>query len=606
LSKNKKVRWEFFLQIPEEVIEKIKEQNDIVDVISDTVRLKRAGRNFSGLCPFHSEKTPSFSVSQDKQIYKCFGCGEAGNVITFVMKTKNLPFVEAAKLLADRANIPLDLEGGKKSSINQKKEIIYKVNTEAARFFFANLYKNPHAKEYFLRRGITEGTLKRFGLGYSLDGWNHLLKYLRGKGFNDTIIQEAGLVIKSEKGSVYDRFRNRVIFPVFNYNGKVIGFGGRVLDDSKPKYLNSPETLVFQKGINLYGLNFAIKNGIPERYFIVVEGYMDCISLHQYGITNAVASLGTALTINQARLLKRYADKVIISYDADLAGQKATLRGLEILTEAGLDVRVLTVPQGKDPDEFIRSNGKEAFLKLVEGSLPLIDYRLNKAKDGIDFSDNKMLIKYGDRVTEILANLNPIEKDVYVKKISEETGIREQAVYDLLSKKMTMNHKDFNNMNNKEEIGTKLYVEPAYMKAERSILKLMLKEEYFQYIKEHISSNNLILDVHKEIYSIIIETQQQYGFENFEKYIELKLQNPEIIKEWINIKELSVVKGISEIDVLIADYIYQIKKYQLEKIKKDIFIKLKQCEEKGRFEESLQLVKEAKEIDKKLKGLERG
>lgn len=594
------------MQIPEDIIEKIKEQNDIVDIVSDSVRLKRSGRNFSGLCPFHNEKTPSFSVSQDKQIYKCFGCGEAGNVITFVMKTKNLPFMDAAKLLADRANIPLDLEGGRKNPLSEKKKLIYEINTEAARFFFSNLYKNSNAKQYFLRRGITEGTLKRFGLGYSLDGWHNLLKYLRSKGYNDAMIQEAGLAIKSEKGSVYDRFRNRVMFPVFDYKGKVIGFGGRVLDDSKPKYLNSPETLVFQKGTNLYGLNFAIKNGIRERYLIVVEGYMDCISLHQYGITNVVASLGTALTVNQARLVKRYADKVVISYDADLAGQMATVRGLEILTEAGLGVTVLTVPQGKDPDEFIRSNGKEAFLKLVDKSLPLIDYRLNKAKEGIEFSNNEMLIKYGDRVTEILANINPIEKDVYVKKISEETGIREQAVYDLLSKKMTINHKDFNSVNNKEVIGTKLYVEPAYLKAERSILRLMFQEEYFEHIKEHISYDELVMSVHKDIFVIILKTQEKYGFQDIEKHIEANLQNPNIFKEWIAIKELSVIKGELQIDVLIMDYIYQIKKYQLEKEKKYILSKLKLCEEKGQFEESLKLVKQAKDLELKFKRLERG
>ncbi|SHI37104.1 DNA primase [Clostridium cavendishii DSM 21758] len=594
------------MQIPEDILEKIKEQNDIVDVISDSLRLKKSGRNFWGLCPFHNEKSPSFSVSQDKQIYKCFGCGEAGNVITFVMKTKNLPFIDSAKYLADRANIPLELDGNKKNPISKKREIFYNLNVEVARFFFANLYKNKVAKEYFLRRGITEGTLKKFGLGYSLDNWHGLLNYLRKKGYRDDIIQEAGLAIKSEKGSIYDRFRNRVMFPVFDLRGKVIGFGGRVLDDSKPKYLNSPETLVFQKGTNLYGLNFAIKSNIQDRCLVVVEGYMDCISLHQYGITNVVASLGTALTINQARLIKRYADRVVISYDADLAGQIATLRGLEILTNAGLEVRVLTVPQGKDPDEFIRSNGKEAFLKLINTAVPLIDYRLNKAKEGIDFSNNEMLIKYGDRVTEILAQLNPIEKDVYLKKIAEETGIREQAFYDLLSRKMIINNKDSNNMNNKEENGTKLYVEPAYLKAERSILKLMLNEENFAYIKEHISLDDLIMREHKEIYSIVDKLVSEENSRFNIKSVELKIQDPGTFKEWIEIKELSVVKGELSIDVLILDYINKIKKYKLEKIKKNILSKLKFCESKGEFEESLKLVKEAKDIDAKLKRLERG
>ena len=393
------------MQISEEILEKIKSQNDIVDVISERVRLKKAGRNFTGLCPFHNEKTPSFSVSQEKQIYKCFGCGEAGNVISFVMKEKNLPFIEAVKYLANRANIPLEIGNGEKSKSAKKKDLLYRVNVEAAKFFFSNLMNNKNAKEYFLNRGIKEETIKKFGLGFANDSWNNLMFYLRKKGVSDILLEEAGLIsVNKEKGRKYDRFRNRVMFPVFDYQGKVIGFGGRVLDDSKPKYLNSPETLVFQKGTNLYGLNFALKHNMNERYFVIVEGYMDLISLHQYGITNVVASLGTALTINQARLLKRYADKVVISYDADMAGQMATLRGLEVLRTAGFDVRVLSIPQGKDPDEYVRSNGKEAFLKLINSAAPLIDYRIKKAEDGIDFRNSQSVILYAKRIMEIISD----------------------------------------------------------------------------------------------------------------------------------------------------------------------------------------------------------
>ncbi|WP_294379168.1 DNA primase, partial [uncultured Clostridium sp.] len=357
------------MQIREEVIERIKQDNDIVDIISESVRLKKSGRNYIGLCPFHNDKSPSMSVSQEKQIYKCFSCGEAGNVITFVMKYKKLTFQEAAKYLADKAGIPLEVGNSKESQITKKKDLLYKINTEAARYYFSNLQRNSFSKDYFLKRGIKEDVIKRFGLGYAPDGWHNLIMYLRKKGFNDNIMLEAGLISKSEKsGNTYDRFRNRVMFPVFDVRGKVIGFGGRVLDDSKPKYLNSPETPVFHKGTNLYGLNFATKNKLEQDYIIIVEGYMDLISLHQHGITNTVASLGTALTVNQARLLKRYVNKVIISYDADVAGQTATLRGLEILRNAGFDVKVLKVPQGKDPDEFVRNNGKEAFLRLVDNA----------------------------------------------------------------------------------------------------------------------------------------------------------------------------------------------------------------------------------------------
>ena len=551
------------MQISEEILEKIKSQNDIVDVISERVRLKKAGRNFTGLCPFHNEKTPSFSVSQEKQIYKCFGCGEAGNVISFVMKDKNLPFIEAVKYLANRANIPLKLGNGEQSQSNRKKELLYKVNVEAAKFFFSNLMNNQNAKEYFLNRGIKEETIKKFGLGYANDSWNSLMFYLRKKGINDGLLEEAGLIsVNKEKGRKYDRFRNRVMFPVFDYQGKVIGFGGRVLDDSKPKYLNSPETLVFQKGTNLYGLNFALKHNMSERYFVIVEGYMDLISLHQYGITNVVASLGTALTINQARLLKRYADKVVISYDADLAGQMATLRGLEILRTAGFDVRVLSIPQGKDPDEYVRSNGREAFLKLINNAEPLIDYRIKKAEEGIDFKNSQSVILYSKRIMDIISDLDPIEKDVYIKKASENTGIKEQALYDILKIKMKDNREnDFRN--NKEEDRSKLYVEPGFLKAERTLLKMMLEnEEYLQYIEERISENDFILLEHKEIFTVIILGKGE-NINNIESFIESRLSNAKSIGELVKIKEENIFFA-DNIKVQIDDLINEIHSYKLK------------------------------------------
>lgn len=588
------------MQISEEILEKIKSQNDIVDVISERVRLKKAGRNFTGLCPFHNEKTPSFSVSQEKQIYKCFGCGEAGNVISFVMKDKNLPFIEAVKYLANRANIPLRLGNGEQSQSNRKKDLLYRVNVEAAKFFFSNLMNNQNAKEYFLNRGIKEGTIKKFGLGYANDSWNSLMFYLRKKGINDVLLEEAGLIsVNKEKGRKYDRFRNRVMFPVFDYQGKVIGFGGRVLDDSKPKYLNSPETLVFQKGTNLYGLNFALKHNMSERYFVIVEGYMDLISLHQYGITNVVASLGTALTINQARLLKRYADKVVISYDADLAGQMATLRGLEILRTAGFDVRVLSIPQGKDPDEYVRSNGREAFLKLINNAEPLIDYRIKKAEEGIDFKNSQSVILYSKRIMDIISDLDPIEKDVYIKKASENTGIKEQALYDILKSKMKDNREnDFRN--NKAEDRSKLYVEPGFLKAERTLLKMMLEnEEYLQYIEERISENDFILLEHKEIFTVIILAKGE-NINNIESFIESRLSNAKSIGELVKIKEENIFFA-DNIKVQIDDLINEIHSYKLKQRIDQLRKEQKELENQGRVEESIKLAIELASITKKLK-----
>ena len=588
------------MQISEEILEKIKSQNDIVDVISERVRLRKSGRNFTGLCPFHNEKTPSFSVSQEKQIYKCFGCGEAGNVISFVMKEKNLPFIEAVKYLANRANIPLEMNNGEKSKSAKKKDLLYRVNVEAAKFFFSNLMNNQNAKEYFLNRGIKEETIKKFGLGFANDSWNSLMFYLRKKGINDVLLEEAGLIsVNKEKGRKYDRFRNRVMFPVFDYQGRVIGFGGRVLDDSKPKYLNSPETLVFQKGTNLYGLNFALKHNMSERYFVIVEGYMDLISLHQYGITNVVASLGTALTINQARLLKRYADKVIISYDADMAGQMATLRGLEVLRTAGFDVRVLNIPQGKDPDEYVRSNGKEAFLKLINSAEPLIDYRMKKAEEGIDFKNSQSLILYAKRIMEIISDLDPVEKDVYIKKASENTGIKEQTLYDILKSKMKGNREN-NFRNNKEEDRSKLYVEPGFLKAERSILKIMLKnKEYLQYIEERISENDFILLEHKEIFTVIMLAKGE-NINNIDSFIESKLNNTKSIGELVKIREENIFFA-DDVKVQINDLINEIHSYKLKQRIDQLRKEQKELENQGKIEESIKLAIELASITKKLK-----
>jgi len=583
--------------ISDEVIQKVKDENDIVDIISETVKLKKAGRNFTGLCPFHNEKTPSFSVSQEKQIYKCFGCGEAGNVITFLMKTKKLTFIDSLKLLADRANIDVDFDENK-STAGKKYEKIYLLNVDTAKYFHNSLMKNKKAMSYFLNRGITEKLIRNFGLGYSNDSWNSLLKYLKTKGYSELDILNAGLIIKSPKGTYYDRFRNRVMFPVFDYRGRLIGFGGRVMDDTKPKYLNSPETSVFKKGINLYGLNFVVKN-LKDDFIIIVEGYMDCIALHQYGIANAAASLGTALTINQAKLIKRYVDKVIIAYDADIAGQMATLRGLEILKQAGLDVRVLTVPEGKDPDEYIRNNGREAFNKLLLNALPLIDYRIKKVREGIDIKNPDNLVQYVEKALQILFDLDSVERDVYIKKISEETNIKDQALYDMFNNKMQNNVKKDENLNTDSDFGQNLYLEPAFLKAERTLLKLMLEDQSaLEYAQKNIIKNSFVIESHNIIFEQIISLKD-IDSESRKKAIEIKLTDPETIKAWINILECEIVYEKNNIDNLVKECIREIKKYKFEESKKEIMGKIKQFEAEGKIQESLELAKELIKIQKK-------
>jgi DNA primase len=416
---------------PDEIIEEVRISNDIVDVVGEYVKLERKGQYMFGNCPFHKEKTPSFSVTPSKQMYYCYGCGKGGNVFHFIMNAENLEFVEAVRLLAERAKIELpegDNEEEKKEAA-LKREVL-KVNVEAARFFYSQLNSDHgiEARKYLSDRGLTENTVKRFGLGFSGDGKDSLYKYLKDKGFGDEPIIKSGLFIARKSGGYYEKFSGRIIFPIFDIRGNVIGFGGRVTDSSMPKYLNSPETCVYSKGRNLYALNFAKNSG--QKKIIVVEGYMDVISLHQRGIINTVASLGTALTESQGRILKKYAEEIIISYDSDVAGQAAALRGLDLLNDIGCNVRVLTVPDGKDPDEFIKKNGPDAFKKLVDSSLSLIEYKIKVLKNQIDTETTEGKINFLNKTADILAKVdNRLEREMYTKKLAQEYEISQESVY---------------------------------------------------------------------------------------------------------------------------------------------------------------------------------
>lgn len=585
----------------EEIIQKIKEENDIVDIVSEVVTLKKTGKNYLGRCPFHNEKTPSFTVSSEKQIYKCFGCGEAGNVISFVMKTRNMAFPEAVKLLGEKVGIVVDDADspGKSSAANEKFKRMYDINIQAARYFYTNLKRFKAPYEYLKGRGITDETIKKFGIGFSLDNWQGIRSYLKQRGFSEEEILELGLTTKNEKGNIYDRFRNRIIFPVFNVSGRVIGFGGRVLDDSKPKYLNSPETPIFHKGTNLYGLNLAIKNN-PARTVIMVEGYMDVISLSQQGVTNVVATLGTALTEGQCKLLKRYIDTVIVSFDSDVAGQNATIRGLEILQKSGFDLKILQIPSGKDPDEFIRSYGREKFLNLVDGALPIIDFKLRMAEKGIDFSKQEMVIKYLKRVVNVLKDLDPLEKAVYIKQVSEKSGIGEEAIMESLDKNPNKSIENSKNHNINRKFGQKLYLEPGFVRAERTVLSLALDKRLSDKIFSNVSEDDLILKAHKVIYKTIKENNM-CSKEELIKIINLQtMQDSEFTKEWIKIQEYKVDIDEGSIDKMVSDCVNNIKKYKLEESRKKIMDKIRKCESEGLVEETLMLARELMDIQKEM------
>ncbi len=454
----------------DELIDEIKSSNDIVDTISQYVTLKRSGRSFFGLCPFHKEKSPSFSVSPDKQIFHCFGCGVGGNVIHFISKIENLDFRETLEFLAERSGI--ELPTSENEQFNQRqilKDKVYKINEETAKFYHENLYK-PTAKpaqEYVKTRKLNNATLKSFLIGYS-GTYNELYNNLRQKGFTNEEILASSLVNKNDRGQYIDRFRNRLMIPIMDVRGKVIAFGGRVLDKSLPKYINSPENIVYSKGRNLFGLNVAKKGNLDK--IVIVEGYMDAISLYQRGITNVVASLGTALTESQGRLLRKYAGQVIISYDSDGAGQAATMRGLEILKNLGCDVRILQMEGAKDPDEYVIKYGSGRFNLLVEQAISLIEFKVKVLKGKYNLENTNDKIKFLQEIAKLLVNIeSQIELEIQISNISRDYGISKEAIYAEINK--------IKYINKKEETETNKIAKPIIKKQEKNIDEATIKRE---------------------------------------------------------------------------------------------------------------------------------
>ena len=420
------------MAFPEGFIYELKSRNDITEVISSYVSLKRRGRNMVGLCPFHGEKTPSFNIYTETDSFYCFGCGAAGAVITFIMKIENLDYVEAVKYLAQRAGLDMP-EDSYDDSLNKLRRRVFEANREAARYFYRRLMseEGKNALGYLRGRMLTDATIRHFGLGYAPDSWTGLCDYLKSKGFKENELVSANLAVRRHSGKgIIDRFRDRVMFPIIDLRGNVIAFGGRIMTDAKPKYLNSSDTPVFKKSENLFSLNNAKNTG--SRALLLCEGYMDVISVNQAGFRNAVASLGTALTTEQAVLMKRYADEIIICYDADEAGQKATARAIPILRAAGLNIRVLTIPNGKDPDEFIRSKGADgpaAFRAIIEASGNDVDYRLQKLRSEFNLAVSDGVVDYLEAAAHLMAEIeSPIERDVYVSKLSKEFGVDKNAL----------------------------------------------------------------------------------------------------------------------------------------------------------------------------------
>lgn len=425
------------MPIPDDFMQELRMRTDITEIVSSYVNLKRRGRNLVGLCPFHGEKTPSFNIYPETGSFYCFGCGAGGDVITFIRRIENLDYLEAVKLLAQRAGMTVPENTFDNSNAKLKMRIL-EANREAARFFNNQLYteQGKPALDYLHNRQLTDRTIRRFGLGFAPNSRYALLDHLKKLGFTEYELQQANLCIKGNYDKSFDRFYNRVMFPIIDLRGNVIAFGGRIMGDGKPKYLNTSDTLVFKKSGNLFALNFAKASG--ESKLILAEGYMDVIALHQAGFKNAVATLGTALTSEQALLMKRYTSEVIISYDADEAGQKATTRAISLLRDAGIIIRVLTVPNGKDPDEFIKSHGIHGparFKQLIDNAGNDIEYKLQKIKARVDTSTSQGKIIYINEVVKVLAEIDSrIEWEIYASKIGAETSVDKSAIIQQIEK----------------------------------------------------------------------------------------------------------------------------------------------------------------------------
>lgn len=507
------------MPFPDSFLQELKLRSDITEIASSYVNLKRHGRNMVGLCPFHGEKTPSFNIYTESGSFYCFGCGAGGDVITFIMKIENLDYVEAVKFLAQRAGMEMP-ENTYDDSLSKLRMRIYEANREAARFFHATLLsqRGQSGLNYLRGRALSDRTIRHFGLGFADDDWNSLCNHLKSKGFSEYEIYSANLAFKRKNGNgIYDRFVNRVMFPIIDLRGNVIAFGGRIMTDEKPKYLNTSDTPVFKKSENLFSLNNAKSSG--TRTLILCEGYMDVIALNQAGFTNAVATLGTALTNEQAVLMKRYADEVIICYDADGAGQKATARAIDILRNAGLPIKILTVPSGKDPDEFIRSkgdNGPAAFKLLIEKCGNDIEYRLMKLKENYNLNTTDGKVAFLNEAVKIVATIeSPIERDVFASKLCAELEIDKNAFLEQISKVKRRDRREnikketrqiqaeLNGQSDK--INREHYKKPRSSSAEEALLVYLINNpDYANSISERVTPDKFSNSLIKRYYEYVL------------------------------------------------------------------------------------------------------
>ena len=507
------------MRINERFIQELQDKIDIEQVISSHISLKRRGKNLVGLCPFHNEKTPSFTVYPESRSFYCFGCGAGGDVISFVRRMDNLDYVEAVKAVAQMAGMSMPEDGYDDTLAKQRKRLL-EANREAARFYHTCLMdpKNKDALDYFLKRGLSISTIRRFGLGYAPNDWRELINHLKSLGFTDHELVLANLARRSDKNgraNYYDNFRNRVMFPIIDLRGNVIAFGGRVMDDSKPKYINTSDTLVYKKSNGVFAMNLAKNNN--DNKFILVEGYMDVIALHQAGFTNAIACLGTAFTSEQANLLSRYAEEIIICYDNDEAGKTATARALGVLGKTGLKLRVVTMAGGKDADEIIRKHGKERFADLLKEASNKTEYKLLEERKKYNLATDDGKLRFLMAATQVLANCGSIEQDIYATRLSNELGVNVESIKAQLktasarqrradeAKKRTetaemlmKSNEDKNNPERTKNLGA--------AKAEETLIaSFMRNPDFYKKLKEKISPDDFVTAFNRRVFECLIK-----------------------------------------------------------------------------------------------------
>lgn len=586
--------------INDNVLDEIRDRADIVDLIGEYVDLKRSGSNYMGLCPFHSEKTPSFSVSPSKSIFKCFGCGVGGDVITFVMKRENLSFPEAVEFLADKYNVRLEVYKDENKEAREKRNRLYEINREAGLHFLKNYEASQKTQLYLKNRMLSDKTIRSYGIGYSKDSWTDLYDHLTKMGYREDELLELNLISKSKNGNYIDRFRDRVMFPIINRNNRIIGFGARAFGDAKPKYLNSRETPIFHKGSNVFNINIISRESTRER-IILVEGYMDVISLYNSGINYSIASLGTSLTIDQANIIKKMARDIYICYDSDSAGIDATSRAIDIFLQASVKPKIIELEGGLDPDDFIKKYGVEGFENKIKSAISYIEFKIKKLKENFNLEDSEGLSNFTIESSKILSSIkNPIERDIFVKDFSRKYNISYTAIENYINYLNRNKLKEANREKFKVKKNTNV-VKSNKARAQEELLSYsLLDNDIYKYIKNKIEvfyfTNAMTRAVFEEIPRLYEEEMEVRDF------LSLLESNRLIDKEFVE-NILSIINDIHVNDKIVDELINTIEGNYLRDRKNKILENIEKLQGEENKNLLLEALKELQEINLKLNEL---